>query len=143
MSSRTPHSTSAYTSRAYRLAFEDFARSARRVQALKAQANADRSEVDAALLELEKARVFYNKCRDGLFEHLRSDAHGKDNSPLYQTARVQEIAQLRWESNGKPNGTADEDWYKAEEIVRRAQSATSGSEFILREPLKNAEKAVA
>ena len=37
--------------------------------------------------------------------------------------RVREIAELRWELAGKPEGTADDDWYRAEEIVRRATAA--------------------
>jgi len=36
---------------------------------------------------------------------------------------VSEIAELRWELAGKPEGTADENWYRAEDIVRRAMAA--------------------
>ena len=40
-----------------------------------------------------------------------------------QANRVREIAELRWELAGKPEGTDDENWYRAEEIVRRATAA--------------------
>ena len=33
---------------------------------------------------------------------------------------MREVAELRWELAGKPEGTDDENWYRAEEIVRRA-----------------------
>jgi hypothetical protein len=36
---------------------------------------------------------------------------------------VREIAQLRWELAGKPEGADDENWYRAEDIVRRATAA--------------------
>ena len=39
---------------------------------------------------------------------------------------VQAIAELLWESAGRPTGTAEEDWRRAEAIVRRAVAATSG-----------------
>jgi hypothetical protein len=38
-------------------------------------------------------------------------------------SRVSEIAQLRWELAGKPEGTDDDNWYRAEDIVRRATAA--------------------
>jgi hypothetical protein len=94
-----------------------------------AAANPDRQAIDAALLELEKARVTYNHRRDILAQQLLN----RSGQPVLQEQaadavrpspdRVRAIAELRWELAGRPDGTADEDWYHAEEIVRRAVAA--------------------
>ena len=47
---------------------------------------------------------------------------GKD-PPQAVKERVKSIAELLWESAGRPEGTADEDWRLAEEIVKRAATA--------------------
>ena len=80
----------------------------------------DWQAIDAALLDLEKARVNYNQHRDVLAQQLASFSVRPESDSAY---RVREIAELRWELAGKPDGTADENWYRAEEIVRRAAAA--------------------
>jgi len=85
-------------------------------------ANPDWQAIDTALLELEKARVNYNQQRDILAQQLLSSSQLPDPSESHAD-RVSEIAQLRWEIAGKPEGTDDENWYRAEEIVRRATAA--------------------
>jgi hypothetical protein len=35
---------------------------------------------------------------------------------------IREIAELLWECEGRREGRADEDWYRAQEILRRALS---------------------
>jgi len=89
-----------------------------------AEPRADRQAIDAALLELEKSRVEYNHRRDAVAQTLLPML-GSSSSDAVQprTNRVSELAQLRWELEGRPEGTADEDWYRAEEIVRRAEAA--------------------
>ena len=42
------------------------------------------------------------------------------------TKEVRPIAELLWESAGRPDGTADRDWRRAEEIVREAEFALHG-----------------
>ncbi|HLJ16583.1 MAG TPA: DUF2934 domain-containing protein [Bryobacteraceae bacterium] len=111
----------------YRTAFQEFARNATRVQVLTAQPNPDRTAVEAALVELEKARVTYNQSRDALAQQLlASDAHllprAEPGSESESTGRIKELAELLWEVSGRPSGTADHDWYRAEEIVRRASA---------------------
>lgn len=107
----------------YRSAFAEFAQKVRQARALVAAANLDWQAIDAALLELEKARVNYNHRRDILTQELLSTAPRRPvpapASDSIQT-RVKEVAELRWELAGKPEGTDDENWYRAEEIVRRA-----------------------
>ncbi len=35
-----------------------------------------------------------------------------------EQTRVKDIAELLWELSGKPQGSADDDWYRAERVVR-------------------------
>jgi len=105
-------------SHAYRSAFEEFSRRVQRVQDLTADENPDVAALDSALLELEKARLAYNLCRDALASHLMASS-----TPRTYGDRVRRMAELLWEVEGRPDGTADEDWHRAEEIVRRAPAA--------------------
>jgi hypothetical protein len=45
------------------------------------------------------------------------------NSAEAYENRVRAVAQLLWESMGRPEGTADDDWLRAEQIVHRAMAA--------------------
>jgi len=66
--------------------------------------------------------VNYNHQRDLLAQQLLSSSRLPDsNQP--SANRVREIAELRWELAGKPEGSDEENWYRAEEIVRLAQAA--------------------
>jgi hypothetical protein len=44
------------------------------------------------------------------------------NSAEYQD-RVRAVARLLWESVGRLEGTADDDWHRAEQIVHGAMAA--------------------
>ena len=72
--------------------------------------NPDWQAIDAALLELEKARVNYNHRRDILAEQLL-DFPARSASGAIQPGadRVREVAELRWELAGKPEGTDDDE----------------------------------
>ena len=110
----------------YRSAFAEFARRARQARALMSATNPDWQAIDAALLSLEKARVNYALCRDILTRKLLISKPAGSGQELASDSiqnRVREIAELRWELAGKPEGTDDENWYRAEEIVRRATAA--------------------
>ena len=88
----------------YRNAFAGFAQKVRPARALMAASNPDWQAIDAALL-----------------------AQQLNSSPfpeaISETNRVSEIAELRWELAGQPEGRDDENWYRAEDIVRRATAA--------------------
>jgi Protein of unknown function (DUF2934) len=107
----------------YRSAFADFARKVRQARALMAATNPDWQAIDAALLDLEKARVNYNQHRDLLAQQLQNSSEPVSDGVQPFASRVSEIAELRWELAGKPEGTDDENWYRAEDIVRRATAA--------------------
>ena len=107
--------------RNYRSAFDDFANRVRQARELMAASNPDRRAIDAALLDLEKARTTYNRHREVLARQLLHSELPESIQSL--SNRVKAIAELRWELAGKPDGNADDDWYRAEEIVRLATAA--------------------
>ncbi len=78
-------------------------------------------------MDVEKSRVIYDQTRDVLARELLP-ASQKTKFPTIDppeaiTERVKSIAELLWESAGRPEGTAEEDWHLAEEIVKRAATA--------------------
>ena len=111
----------------YRYAFEDFSRKAERVQFLTEHPTGDRKTFEAALVELEKAHLAYNQARDAFVQSLLPASvpaprdHRQDHSRDVRT-----IAELLWESAGRPTGTAEDDWRRAEAIVKRAAAAVAG-----------------
>jgi hypothetical protein len=80
------------------------------------------------LLELQKAQWVYDRCRDALaVELLPASMRGtfrrmEPNSAEHED-RVRAVARLLWESVGRPEGTADDDWHRAEQIVHRTAAA--------------------
>ena len=93
------------------------------MQLLAAQ-NSDGKTFEAALLELEKAQLAYDHARDAFLESLLPESaqipprHGHNHS-----GDIPAIAELLWESAGRPQGTAEEDWRRAEAIVKTAVAA--------------------
>ena len=65
--------------KAYRRAFDVFARWVEEVQFLTANPNPDRNKVTAALFELEKARATYTHSRDEWAEYL---LQSRDSYPI-------------------------------------------------------------
>jgi|SRR5579864_3548125 len=112
--------------RAYQRAFHDFSEQVRHLQTLTTDPHPDRTAIEAALLEVEKARLVYDTCRDAMARHFMPSpraASPRADSREAMYERVRTLAELLWESSGRPSGTADEDWHRAEEIVRRAATA--------------------
>jgi hypothetical protein len=104
----------------YRSAFEEFSRKAQQVQLLAAQ-NSDGKAFETALIELEKAQLAYNHARDALLRFLLPEsAQIPERHDHTHVDDVPTIAELIWESAGRPDGTAEEDWRRAEAIVKRA-----------------------
>ena len=109
----------------YRQAFEDFSRRAQRVQLLTESASDDREGFETALLELEKAHLTYNEARDALVRSLLPSPQKQARSRDHRED-VPAIAELLWESAGRPHGTAEEDWQRAEAIVECAVASACG-----------------
>jgi Protein of unknown function (DUF2934) len=113
---------------AYRKAFEQFSKKVQQVQVLTALINSDPRHMETALLELERAHEAYNVARDEWVQHLlpaasRAVPESGHASQHSHEDCVRAIAELLWEGAGRPEGTAAENWRKAEEIVKLAATA--------------------
>ena len=113
---------------AYRNAFEEFSRKVQEVQALTARAGTDPKQVETALVQLERSHVAYIERRNQWVQHLLPSSSQEllrpGTTPQHDHDDcVRAIAQVLWESQGRPEGTCDEDWRRAEEIVRMAAQA--------------------
>src|SRR6266850_3863940 len=119
-------STKREARQAYQHAFHDFSERVRHLQSVINDPHPEREAIEAALLEVEKARVVYDGYRDALARHLLPLRPGSLPTTDSQEAvadHVKDIAEILWEAAGKPEGTAADDWRRAEEIVRRAVAA--------------------
>ncbi len=104
--------------RKYKEAFEDFRGKARLVQNFSGTSVPDRASLDTALTEMEIAREYCQICRNALLEEMGQDVAASDTglrSP--REGAVREMAALLWELEGRRDGRALEDWYRAEEIL--------------------------
>jgi hypothetical protein len=108
---------------AYRATFQEYSRKLDALQCLMSSASSNGSQIEVALLEVEVARVAHNSARDRLARDLvrpslppvaRDDEH-----------RIRETAQLLWELAGRPHGTAECDWRRAERLVQAAAVSAS------------------
>jgi hypothetical protein len=79
----------------------------------------DREGAETALAEVEKARAAYDAARDRLAQSLGSENLSSINVDS-RRLRVRNTAHLIWEMAGRPEGTAEADWRRAEQLVRSA-----------------------
>src|SRR5437016_4554206 len=111
----------------YRVSWEEFARELDELQRLVEIGERDR--IESALLRVEKTRLAHNHARDRLASRLAGNivaADGENSAgTLPDEDRVRKTARLLWEFSGKPQGTAEQDWFRAERLVR--STAASGS----------------
>jgi hypothetical protein len=90
----------------------------------RAEDAGDHSLLEPLLLSVETARLNYNAARD----RLAAAMLGVDLDTLAPVApdyRIRGTAQLLWELSGKPEGTAEFDWQRAERIVRHAGASAA------------------
>ena len=106
----------------YRVTWEEFSRQLDALQRLVETGARDR--IEGALLSVEKARLAHNEARDRLAAHLTGEIDMVTNE-LPEQERVRKTARLLWEFSGKPHGTAENDWLRAEKLVRAAQAGGS------------------
>jgi hypothetical protein len=109
--------------RAYERAFHEFSAHVAHLQNLSTDPHPDPIGIEAALVEVEKARRIYDRNRDALAQLLMPSARRALPTADRTIERVSNIAELLWESAGRPDGTADHDWHRAEDILRRATNA--------------------
>ena len=100
---------------AYRTTFQEYATKLEVLQQLMNAEAPDSVRIDAALLDVEKARVAHSSARDQLaIELVRPPAGPVEEHHIRETAR------LLWEVAGRPEGTAEGDWLRAEQLVHAA-----------------------
>jgi hypothetical protein len=102
---------------AYRATFQEYSKQLDALHSLLL-GNPAADRIESARLLVEKARVAHNGARDRLARELV-------RPPLPVNARVdeshiRETAQLLWEVAGRPEGSAERDWQRAEQLVRTA-----------------------
>ena len=87
----------------------------------------ERGRAAEALLDVEKARLAHNVARDRVAAQLSNEIAAQDAKDLGQAdrRRVRQTAQLLWEIAGKPAGTAESDWHRAETLVKSAGAGQS------------------
>jgi hypothetical protein len=104
---------------AYRVTFREYADRLNQLQGLIDCGQTGTNEFQIALEAVEAARAAHSHARDCLARELlrvtKSAATG-DEQQIRRTAR------LIWEFAGRPEGTADRDWQRAEKLVRAAAS---------------------
>ena len=71
---------------------------------------------------MEIAKEDYNSARDALFSEMVPHANGRVSHAREHPSEqeVRELAELLWELEGRPEGSALDDWYRAENIYRRS-----------------------
>jgi hypothetical protein len=107
---------------AYRASFSEYSRKLDALQRLTGDGSIDAGQIEAALLEVEKARMAHSCARDRLATELvrSSFPPGRPAARRIDEDRIRETAQLVWELAGRPAGTAERDWRLAERLVHSA-----------------------
>jgi hypothetical protein len=106
----------------YRAGWAQYDLSLRELQ--RAADQGDHGSLEPLLLSVERAQLNYSAARD----RLAAEMLGADIGALASAVadrRIHDTAQLLWELSGKPQGTAENDWLRAERIVRHASAATA------------------
>ncbi|MGD1072446.1 MAG: DUF2934 domain-containing protein [Bryobacteraceae bacterium] len=111
----------------YRATWEEFSRQLDELQQFVE--SGARDCIDGALLNVEKARLAHNEARDRLAAHMTGEIKAADQpvtNAVTEEERVRTTARLLWEFSGKPHGTAENDWFRAQRLVRSARAASAG-----------------
>ena len=105
---------------AYRVTFQTFSRNLQALKILMASTQPDRAAMDAALCAVEKAHLAHNAARDKLAQALlqKSLPAAANDVDL-----VKRTAELLWELAGRPQGTQEDDWRRAERVIECATAA--------------------
>jgi len=101
---------------AYRATFQEYADKLNALQRLidSAAGSAD-AETERALNAVDEARIAHSDARDRLARELMGCA-----ASVADEQQIRKTARLIWEFAGRPEGTAESDWDKAEKLVQSA-----------------------
>jgi hypothetical protein len=112
---------------AYRATFQEYSNKLEALQQLMSadDNSGDRATIEATLLEVETARIAHSCARDRLAKELLRTTSALAGVPAraVRQSNIRDIAQLIWELAGRPEGTAEGDWQKAEKLVQTAAGA--------------------
>ena len=104
---------------AYQSTWREFADKLTALQQLRQTGPQDNRTIEAAVLDLETARLAYGCARDLLAERLQEGL--AESAPAIaielDESRVSAAAHLLWDLAGRPEGTAERDWNRARELV--------------------------
>jgi hypothetical protein len=120
------------------VAFRNWAAQVRVLQSVSSGDPPDSGAVQQARRWVDEAATIYREKRNLLVEFIMrspkaaegayaplgdGDREGPnaggaaENAPRARTQQVQRLARQIWEESGRPDGTAEEDWYRAEQIL--------------------------
>jgi hypothetical protein len=105
----------------YRATFQQYSSKLDALQCLMSSGAPDKGRIEAALLDVEKARVAHNSARDRLAAELVRPSLPPSES--IDEHHIRQTAQLLWELAGRPDGTAEGDWRRAEQLVHAAAAS--------------------
>jgi multidrug resistance efflux pump len=101
----------------YRATFQEYAAKLNTLQGLIDRGATGTDEFQAALEAVETARAAHSHARDCLAKELMRRTTSVATGPEQQ---IRKTARLIWEFAGRPEGTAERDWQRAEKLVRAA-----------------------
>lgn len=104
------------------MTFREYANNLDALQRLMGSGALDDGRIETVLFAVEKARVAHNCARDRLANELAYRELPRESGVAHE-GRVRETARLLWELSGRPPGTAEYDWSRAEQLVRSATAA--------------------
>jgi len=102
---------------AYRTTFDEYAC---KLEVLQRLIDSGTTSLDVAIHEADSARRAHNAARDRLAAELIAETSLKN---MRTDDRIRETAQQLWEFAGRPQGTAECDWRRAEKLVLAATSS--------------------
>jgi hypothetical protein len=105
---------------AYRETFREYLNRLEALQRL-IQCDAAPDQIESVRLLVENARVAHNAARDRLARELVQPllpVNAKTDE-----SHIRRTAQLLWEVAGRPDGSAERDWQRAEQLVRTARAS--------------------
>ena len=108
---------------AYRATFQEYSSRLDVLQRLMSSAAPDQGRIQAAMVDVENARAAHNSARDRLARELVRPS--SPSSAGVDEHQVRETARLLWEIAGRPDGTAECDWQRAEKLVHAATASAA------------------
>jgi hypothetical protein len=114
---------------AYRTTFQEYSNKLDALQRLMSSGTPDGTRMEMARLEVEQARLAHSSARDRLAgELLRPPLPAPSKTGEHHIGHdiednVRATARLLWELAGRPEGSAERDWTRAEQLVHAATSS--------------------